>query len=662
MQSVKIITYNIMQKMEDAMTFRGCNLLKGTHLEYLIADVTRQELEELYMCSDIVWQRYEHIQKILQGNIFATNVFDLALAEYMCPVFMAELKKKSGMENCIFQGFMAEKNWNPSYEQLCKAQEDVNRLLKLDVGRGSFYMGRCHMDDRLFGYLNGDDNLPSFLQEFVSCIMPEMNTVGICGMENVVTQIENQMEQDTCFYVEGGDGSGRKTVVSQAAKNRNCPVLMVNLEYTGMENLQKYVFYIRRELYLKEAFLCVHGFSKEWLKKQGYTEKRFLHFWNMEFLEKGFSMCFCVGKEFELIQASEIPMVEVVIPEMDRSTRIRLWEFFSEKYKLTLPAEQLGIKYRLFPGEIKKVCELVHTIFGDESSVSELEIGKICQKVLPASAAGGRILYPDDKMGFEDLKLPKKEKQQLQDICNNVRFSHMVLDKWNMESRFSYGKAISVLFCGASGTGKTMAANILAKELGYPLYHVDLSQMIDKYIGETEKHLQQVFEQAQKSNTILFFDEADAVFGKRSEVKDSKDKHANTQVAFILQRIEEYDGIVILASNLKENIDPAFMRRMKYLIYFPRPDAQVRQEIWESCFPKEMPVENIDFKYLGENFELTGGNIKNIVLTAAFYAAGEERAVGMVHIIRAIQNEYQKMGTLLMREELGMYGPYLEVW
>ena len=662
MQSIKAITYGIINKMENAMAFEGEKLLKGTDLEYLLTDVTSQEIEELYMGLSIVWQRYEQIQKILEGNRFAKNVFDLALAEYMCPAFMDMLEKKSGMGSCIFQGFVAEGNNEPSYQELYEVKKKLDCLMKTKKMQTAFYDKSYCMDDRLFAYLNGDDSLPSCLQGFVRYVDFKMDNGEICGMEKLVTQIEKQMEKNTCFYVKGRVGSGRKQVICQAAKNKKRTVLMVNLENIEMENLQKSVFYIQRELCLRDAFLCVYGFSKEWLKRQEYTEKAFIDFWNRNFFEKGFFICFCAEPEFQMIQASEIPLVEIEIPKMDRVARIRLWEFFSNKYEFSLPIEQLGIKYQLLPGEIQKACEMASRMYGKNIQISEQDMGRICQKVLPVSVSWGRIVYPSDKMGFEDLKLPRKEKQQLLDICNHVRFSHMVLDKWNLESRFSYGKAVSVLFCGASGTGKTMAANLLAKELGYPLYHVDLSQMIDKYIGETEKHLQQVFEQAQKSNTILFFDEADAIFGKRSEVKDSKDKHANTQVAFILQRIEEYDGIVILASNLKENIDPAFMRRIKYLVYFPRPDAQVRQEIWESCFPKEMPIEDIDFKYLGENFELTGGNIKNIVLTAAFYAAGEDSVVGMVHIIRAIQNEYQKMGKLLMREELGMYGAYLEIY
>uniref|UniRef100_UPI0040578150 ATP-binding protein n=1 Tax=Agathobacter sp. TaxID=2021311 RepID=UPI0040578150 len=661
MQSIKTIVYSIIYKMEKVLELQGDALLKGTELEYLLEAALKYGQNKLNTESDVVGQRYRTIQKILEDNAFAKNVFDLTLAGYMCPAFQEELKKKTTFGSCVIQGCNAEGKFAPSYQDFHETWELANRLLFLEKSEVPFYMRSYYMDDRLFDYLNGNDMLPRHLRGFISCITPKQEEKPIYGMEELAAQAEMQIAQGNLFCIEGRCGSGRRSIVCQAAKNQNRSLLILDLTNVSMEDLQRYLFEIHRELYLNMAFLCIHGLSGEWLKKQERTKEEFLHFCKVAFTDYGFFICFCTEPGLLLVQASKQLMVEIAMPELGRKERIRLWQLFAEENGLSLPTEQLGIKYRLLPGEIKKACELLKLIHGNAHPISEQQVGKICQKVLPAVAVRGRIVYADEKMTLADLKLPKQEKQQLLDICNHVRFSHTVLDKWNMESRFSYGKAVSALFCGASGTGKTMAANILGSELGYPLYHVDLSRMIDKYIGETEKHLQQVFEQAQKSNTILFFDEADSLFGKRSEVKDSKDRHANTQVSFILQRIEEYDGMVILATNLKENIDPAFMRRIKYLVHFPKPTEEVRREIWESCFAEEVPTEYIDFAYLSSNFELSGGNIKNIVLMAAFYAAAEQSAVGMAHVIRAIKNEYQKIGRLLMREELGKYALYLDM-
>ncbi|MBQ6886965.1 MAG: ATP-binding protein [Lachnospiraceae bacterium] len=224
-----------------------------------------------------------------------------------------------------------------------------------------------------------------------------------------------------------------------------------------------------------------------------------------------------------------------------------------------------------------------------------------------------------------------------------------------MEKKFSYGRNVSALFVGAPGTGKTMAVHVLSSMLNLPLYKIDLSQVVDKYIGETEKKLEEIFNLAEKSNTILFFDEADSIFGKRSEVNDSKDRYANTEVSYILQRIEQYDGIVILASNYKKNIDEAFMRRMRYLVEFPIPDVETRKEIWRSSFTEQVPKEELDFDFLAENFELSGGIIKNIVLNAIFSAAQQGKEVEMIHILESLKNEKAKIGKPMIKKDFAKY-------
>ena len=196
MHSIKAITYSIINKIENVMAFEGEALLRGTELEYLLADVSSRELEELYMGASVVWKRYEWIQNIFEGNIYAKNVFDLALAEYICPAFMERLEKKRGMGGCIFQGFVAEGNYEPSYRELYEVKEKLDDLMKSENMQTAFYDKSYHMDDRLFGFLNGDDRLPSCLQKFVSYIEPQMVSDEICGMEETVAQVEKQMEQN----------------------------------------------------------------------------------------------------------------------------------------------------------------------------------------------------------------------------------------------------------------------------------------------------------------------------------------------------------------------------------------------------------------------------------------------------------------------------------
>ncbi|MCR5777193.1 MAG: ATP-binding protein [Lachnospiraceae bacterium] len=203
---------------------------------------------------------------------------------------------------------------------------------------------------------------------------------------------------------------------------------------------------------------------------------------------------------------------------------------------------------------------------------------------------------------------------------------------------------MTALFIGRPGTGKTMAAECIAGSLGLPLYHVNLSQILDKYIGETEKKLDKIFEYAQVSNVLLFFDEADALFGKRSEVKDARDKYANAEVSYILARVERFSGAAILATNLMENIDEAFMRRMRFVVNFPIPDKAIRAEIWRSSFPEATPTEDLDIDYIADKCELAGGHIKNIVIKSVFLAAARKRKVTMLDIMESIRDEYNKLG------------------
>ncbi|UCC16079.1 MAG: ATP-binding protein, partial [Dehalococcoidales bacterium] len=222
--------------------------------------------------------------------------------------------------------------------------------------------------------------------------------------------------------------------------------------------------------------------------------------------------------------------------------------------------------------------------------------------------------------------------------------------------KLSLGKGLHVLFSGPSGTGKTMAAEILAHELQLDLYKIDLSQIVSKYIGETEKNLERIFKEGQTSNAILFFDEADAIFGKRSEVKDAHDRYANIEIAYLLQKMDEYEGMVILATNLRNNIDDAFSRRMHFTLEFPIPDESDRNRIWNSIFPPEAPLDdNLDFVFIARQFRITGGNIKNIALGAAFLAAQNGNIINMNNVIRAIKREYQKMGKLCTEDEFAEY-------
>jgi SpoVK/Ycf46/Vps4 family AAA+-type ATPase len=249
---------------------------------------------------------------------------------------------------------------------------------------------------------------------------------------------------------------------------------------------------------------------------------------------------------------------------------------------------------------------------------------------------------------WSDLILPDDQRAILQEIVTTVRGRPLVLEEWGLGQKLTASAGITILFSGPPGTGKTMAAEIVAGELGLDLYKIDLSSVVSKYIGETEKNLERIFSEAENSSAILFFDEADALFGRRSEVRDAHDRYANIEISYLLQRMEAYDGVTILATNLGANLDEAFTRRLQFVVDFPFPEVADRRRIWQTLFPTQVPCDSaLDLAYLAERFELAGGNIRNILVNAAFLAAGDGGQMTMTHLLHSTRRELQKMGRLV---------------
>jgi SpoVK/Ycf46/Vps4 family AAA+-type ATPase len=253
---------------------------------------------------------------------------------------------------------------------------------------------------------------------------------------------------------------------------------------------------------------------------------------------------------------------------------------------------------------------------------------------------------------WEDLVLPEAEKSLLREIAGQVAQRATVYEAWGFGNQAGRGLGISALFAGPSGTGKTMAAEVLANSLQLDLYRIDLASVVSKYIGETEKNLRRVFDAAEDGGAILFFDEADALFGKRSEVKDSDDRYANIEVSYLLQRMEAYRGLAVLATNLKGTMDAAFLRRIRFVVNFPFPDESHRAEIWRQVFPLKTPTDGLNPTTLAR-LNIAGGNIRNIALNAAFMAAYAREPVRMTHVLRAARAEYAKLEKPLMEIDLG---------
>ncbi len=316
--------------------------------------------------------------------------------------------------------------------------------------------------------------------------------------------------------------------------------------------------------------------------------------------------------------------------------------------------EDAAGKFRLSIGQIADAAEVAKSAAasrrkGEKPAPDDLDLGA---RQASSTRIGELATRLDPAFGWDDLVLPARQREVLSSISGYLRHRDLVLSEWGYERAVARDQGMKVLFAGESGTGKTMAGQVLARDLGLELFRIDLATIVSKYIGETEKNLDRIFDAADGSNAILFFDEADALFGKRSEVRDSHDRYANLEVAYLLQKMESYAGAVILATNFRQNMDEAFLRRLDFVIDFPFPEADDRERIWRLLLPDAAPIaDDVDVEFLAGQFKLSGGGIRNASLAAAFLAADDGGSIGMRHLVRAVALEYGKLGRLTLEAD-----------
>jgi MoxR-like ATPase len=344
-------------------------------------------------------------------------------------------------------------------------------------------------------------------------------------------------------------------------------------------------------------------------------------------------------------------IVEVPYPSF--AERREAWEQFSG----ATDTYEAAAKFRLSVEQIRAAAEVSRIAAGSRDVAvpepADLDLGA---RQASSSRLGDLATHLGPGYAWDDLVLPEHPLDLLRSISAYLRHRDRVLSEWGYEATVSRTQGLKVLFAGESGTGKTMAAQVLGAQLGLDLFRVDLATIVSKYIGETEKNLERIFTAAHGSNAILFFDEADALFGKRSEVSDSHDRYANIEVAYLLQRMEGYPGAVILATNFRRNIDDAFVRRLDFVIDFPFPEPEDRRRIWQLVLPRQAPVaDDVDFDFLATRFKLSGGAIRNCSLAAAFRAADEGSEIEMRHLVGAVAQEYGKQGRLTLESDFDRF-------
>lgn len=553
-------------------------------------------------------------------------------------------------------------------EEIRDAERELSGLFYLaPQGHSELVRTVISMDERMWKYITGSDDI-SGVYASAGHLDRNPGVKEILFHENLLDNLREKLSlikpsENCLIQLSGKPGAGKRFLISKAEAERNNDIVYINYEILKVSELataKKTVWYFYRECRFYQAVPVFYGLSDELVCNREEAEG-FLSLCIYPYTDMISHVYVCCGENVEIAPYTDIPVFKLAVQEPTRDERISLWKTCLDKlnFESVLDVDTLGAKYHLTASQIYSACSQLKRREEAGLPSDDKAAGEICSELIPAPSAGS-IQKINAVYTLEDIKLPAASKKILTNVCSHIWQRHKVFDEWGLDKVYSYGKGVSILFCGPPGTGKTMAAQVIASMLELPLYRVDLSQITSKYVGESEKKLEEVFSAAESSNMILFFDEADSIFGKRSEVKEANDKYANTEVSYILQRMETYEGVVILATNFKINIDDAFMRRMRYVLEFNMPDAKLRYEIWKSCFTENVPTGDIDFKFLADKFELSGGNIKNIVLNAVFAAAQADEPVNMLHILEALRMERIKTGVMMIPKDFGDYAPYME--
>lgn len=518
----------------------------------------------------------------------------------------------------------------------------------LDPSRpnSTFLAAHVKVDARVIGHLLGEALPDDRLKQTVR----RLEGQGLSGLPNeTVAMLRGVVPYCPIVFMQGRDGMGQHEAAALLCAEIGFPLLCVDLDALGrLSSATGLSFRLAvREGYLSGAALLFDG----WKSILDEHEQPPAEYWSL-LREYPYPVFICSPEHWEpLDRQRERRMVRVAVTVPPYQERRWAWERALQASGLAISEdalEGLGQKYRFTAAQIDRSVLTAADIAasrGEIATLSDLYTGAQAHASLNMGHLAKRI---NPRYAWDDLILPPDQLSQLKEISARARFGHIVQDAWGFGRKVSASGGVSALFAGESGTGKTLAAEVIAHDLGLVLYKIDLSAVVSKYIGETEKNLATIFDRAQSSNAILFFDEADALFGKRSEVKDARDRYANIEIAYLLQEIEAYDGIAILATNLRQNLDEAFTRRLHFLIDFPFPDSEYRYAIWAAHFPPEAPLgKDVDLADVAERYRLAGGNIRNAAVAAAYLAAADGGVITLRHIRSAIRREHQKMGRLL---------------
>lgn len=529
---------------------------------------------------------------------------------------------------------------------------------------------RMALSGRVCAFLYGKDQLCQELEDLAEiCIYTDVQKPLLIRKDKAEQlsfymgkMLQNQGDGGNVIQIYGTEGIGKRFLLQSAAKLQQINLIFVDTEKLFMGTLAELRILFRKivlESLLLEALVCFTGYEQpdgaDEMEIRKITPQGL--WFLLEEIKKEYVAAVWISEEkADFLLKHRLHVWFLELPMLTAVERKCLWEEYAKPCSISreVDLEMCANQYLLTPRSIQEVLRdagVNAANYHREITKEDIRdaVGRQVKNQLGSLATQIRSVYT-----WEDLVIGTEQRKQLEMICNQVKYRGVVGEKWGFYQKTAYGRGISAMFYGAPGTGKTMAAQVLANELGLMLYRIDLSQMVSKYIGETEKNITDLFCRAKHTNALLFFDEADSLFSKRAEVKDSHDRNANMETAHLLQKLEDYEGICILATNLISNIDEAFKRRIKFMVNFAFPTPDVRLLLWNKILPKALPCEeDIDFAFFAEQFELSGSSIKEILTNAAFLAAAGGRGLKNEDIVEAIRLNFAKYGRVMTKEDFG---------
>ncbi len=517
------------------------------------------------------------------------------------------------------------------------------------------------VENRIESYLLGHDGVDPALTDLVERVAAEADLSALRLDEHVRERLGNVVATpagdspdrtgrvDSCrLYWHGPAGTGKRTAVEVLSGTDE--FLRVDLpaavEAGLLGRLRREALLLDRPLHLQSVSRATDGSAA--LSVDGIFEQ-------FDALARPLVV---TGREEWTPNRTSTTTIDAIVefPRPSFAVRRRFWADHADELDDGLDPSVLAGTFELTQGDLETALATARSLAdGDSLAPTAVYEGCSAQSAGELSELAEQL---DPVASWGDIELRDETTRELRTVAAHVTNQGRIYAGWGFEEQFSRGTGVVALFSGPSGTGKTMAAEILATETGMELYKIDLSSVVSKYIGETEENLEQIFTEAEHSNAILLFDEADAVFGDRASVSEATDRYANVEVNYLLQRIESYNGVVVLTTNYESNIDSAFMRRIDHSVSFRRPREETRLAIWQGIFPEGTPVESLDYEFLA-SFGLTGGDIRTIAQTAAILAAAEDSDVGMSHLVRGLQTELQKSGKMVDPQEFRPYSDHL---